>query len=91
MPISPKSGGVLALPADPVGIVGMPRAARVACGQKCWRPTELASVDAEIGKNAGACFFLNLIHPRRKVVGVSGAFGFRTPPTEFAAVDAENE
>ena len=35
-----------------------------------WRPTELASVDAEIGKKA-AHFLLNLIHPRRKVVGVS--------------------
>jgi len=35
-----------------------------------WRPTELASVDAEIEKNSDA-FSLNLIHPRRKVVGVS--------------------
>jgi len=36
-----------------------------------WRPTELASVDAEIEKNAPArLFLLNLIHPRREVVGV---------------------
>jgi len=30
-----------------------------------WRPTELASVDAEIGKTSGA-FLLNLIHPRSR-------------------------
>jgi len=31
-----------------------------------WRPTELASVDAEIGKNSGTHFLLNLIHPRSR-------------------------
>jgi len=34
-------------------------------------PTELASVEAEIEKGTPRAFLLNLIHPRRKVVGVS--------------------
>jgi len=38
-------------------------------GSSQMRPTELASVDAEIEKEAGGAPF-NLIHPRREVVGV---------------------
>jgi len=46
------------------GIVGVSSAFSIK------RPTELVSVDAEIGKGRRGAFSLNLIHPRRKVVGV---------------------
>jgi len=49
-----------------------------------WRPTELASVDAEIGRGGG-CISLNLIHPRREVVGVSACKEWERPPRRDAA------
>jgi len=39
-------------------------------GLKSELPTGLVPVEAEIEKKAGASLFLNLIHPRREVVGV---------------------